>query len=211
MSYHQQNDHYYPQSDNYHSYPQNGNTGVAPDLDYTQPHGQQFNNYDDAQSMKSYQSGYGGSQVHLNPQYQMSQVSVHSNIPPLPSMPYGYQQDYPPQQQQRPGMRRDMSAGYSMAREKMLKRRSMRQVELVNGNLVIDVQVPSHIVPKGMEGAEEMCKMRYTAATCDPDEFMRSRYSLRPYLYGRHTELFIVMTMYNEDEVLFVKTMNASV
>lgn len=102
-----------------------------------------------------------------------------------------------------------MSTGYSMAREKLLKRRSMRQVELVNGNLVIDVQVPSHITPKGLSDVEEMCKMRYTAATCDPDEFMRMKYSLRPYLYGRHTELFIVMTMYNEDEVLFVKTMNA--
>lgn len=53
--------------------------------------------------------------------------------------------------------------------------------------------------------------MRYTAATCDPDDFMRSKYSLRQYLYGRDTELFIVMTMYNEDEVLFVKTMNACV
>jgi chitin synthase len=156
--------------------------------------------------MKSYQSGYGGSQVHLNPQYEMSQVSVHNNIPPVPSMPYAFQQDYPPH---RPGMQRDMSTGYSMAREKLLKRRSMRQVELVNGNLVLDVQVPSHITPKGMSDVEEMCKMRYTAATCDPDEFMRQRYSLRPYLYGRHTELFIVMTMYNEDEVLFVKTMNA--
>ena len=59
------------------------------------------------------------------------------------------------------------------------------------------------------EHEEEMTKMRYTAATCDPDDFMKSRYSLRPYLYGRQTELFIVMTMYNEDEILFVKTMNA--
>jgi chitin synthase len=38
---------------------------------------------------------------------------------------------------------------------------------------------------------------------------VRNKYSLRPYLYGRHTELFIVLTMYNEDEVLFVRTMNA--
>lgn len=157
--------------------------------------------------MKSYQSNYTGSQAHLNP-YEMSQVSVHSNVPPVPSMPYAFQQDYPPYQQ-RPGMQREMSTGYSMAREKLMKRRSMRQVELVNGNLVVDVQVPSHITPKEMGDVEEMCKMRYTAATCDPDEFMRMRYSLRPYLYGRHTELFIVMTMYNEDEILFVKTMNA--
>ncbi|KAF8167433.1 glycosyltransferase family 2 protein [Crassisporium funariophilum] len=90
-----------------------------------------------------------------------------------------------------------------------MKRRSVKQVELFRGNLVLDVQVPSHIVPAGKNDVEEFSKMRYTAATCDPDDFMSSRYSLRPYLYGRDTELFIVMTMYNEDEVLFVKTMNA--
>ena len=104
-----------------------------------------------------------------------------------------------------------MGAGYSVAREKLMKRRSVRHVELQNGNLVLDVKVPSHIVPKGMDSTEEMTKMRYTAATCDPDDFMRSKYSLRPYLYGRHTELFIVMTMYNEDEVLFCRTMNSYV
>jgi chitin synthase len=211
MSYRQATDPLdYYQTDHYQSYPQTGNTGVAPDLPpqhYGQPHQQQYNDYD-TQSMKSYHSNYTGSQAHLNPQYEMSQVSVHSNIPPVPSMPYAFQQDYPPYQQ-RPGIQRDMSTGYSMAREKLMNRRSMRQVELVHGNLVVDVQVPSHITPKGMGDVEEMCKMRYTAATCDPDDFMRQKYSLRPYLYGRHTELFIVMTMYNEDEILFVKTMNA--
>ena len=90
-----------------------------------------------------------------------------------------------------------------------MNRRSVRRVALQQGNLVLDVAVPSHIVPKGMSDVEEMTKMRYTAATCDPDYFMSSKYSLRPYLYGRQTELFIVMTMYNEDEVLFVRTMNA--
>lgn len=104
-----------------------------------------------------------------------------------------------------------MTSGYSVAREKLMKRRSVRHVELQNGNLVLDVKVPSHIVPRGMDNVEEMTKIRYTAATCDPDDFMRSRYSLRPYLYGRRTELFIVMTMYNEDEVLFCRTMNSCV
>ncbi|KZP25362.1 glycosyltransferase family 2 protein [Athelia psychrophila] len=138
----------------------------------------------------------------------MSQVSLQ-NAPPVPMVPYAFSPNYPPGQQ-RPGMTRDpSSAGYSMARDKMMKRRSMRQVELVNGNLVLDVQVPSHITSNGTNGPEEMQKMRYTAATCDPDQFMRAKYTLRPYLYGRHTELFIVLTMYNEDEILFCKTMNA--
>ena len=59
-----------------------------------------------------------------------------------------------------------------------------------------------------MSDREEMTKLRYTAATCDPDQFMRSKYSLRPFLYGRHTELFVVMTMYNEDEVLFCRVIS---
>ncbi|KII93958.1 glycosyltransferase family 2 protein [Plicaturopsis crispa FD-325 SS-3] len=120
-----------------------------------------------------------------------------------------YQPDYPPAIGRQLSAGNQSTAGYSVAREKMMKRRSMRQVELQNGNLVLDVQVPSHIVPSSMNNLEEMTKMRYTAATCDPDQFMQSRYSLRPYLYGRKTELFIVLTMYNEDEILFAKTMNA--
>lgn len=212
MAYHQYNgDQYHQPVDNYYSAP---NTGVgvaldyppqAPQTTYEAPH----QGYD-SRSMKSYNSGYASSQAHLNPGYEMSQVSLQ-NAPPVPMMPYAFSPNYPPGQQ-RPHMSRDASsAGYSMAREKLMKRRSMKQVELVNGNLVLDVQVPSHINPNGASGPEEMSKMRYTAATCDPDQFMRAKYTLRPYLYGRHTELFIVLTMYNEDEVLFCKTMNACV
>jgi len=172
------------------------------------------NNYDqnsrsdwDGRSTKSYQSSYAGSQAHLVP-YEMSQVSHHA--PPVPSLP-GQYPDYPPVQQQRPGMYPvPNSPGYSMTREKMMKRRSVRQIELFQGNLVLDVPAATSVVPAG-QSHEEFTTMRYTAATCDPDDFMKKKYSLRPYLYGRHTELFIVMTMYNEDEVLFCKTMNACV
>lgn len=205
-----------PNNDQYHSQPAPnygpqdtynnqhttyGNTGV---VDYP-PQQNSYDDYDnqsnwETKSAKSFQSGYGGSQVHLNP-YEMNQP-----IPPVPDMPY--QQNYPPPA--RPGMyHHPSSAGYSVAREKMMKRRSVRQVELFQGNLVLDVDVPTHIVPASHANEEEMTKMRYTAATCDPDDFLKSKYSLRPYLYGRHTELFIVMTMYNEDEILFTKTMNA--
>ena len=38
---------------------------------------------------------------------------------------------------------------------------------------------------------------RYTAATCEPDEFEAKGFTLRPKIYNRETELFIVMTMYN--------------
>jgi chitin synthase len=202
MAYRQQNhDPYYSQA----NYNHGGNYSGAGVVDYPpvqsnyhepQPeiyHSDSQSNWD----AKSYQSStYAGSQAHLAP-YDV-------NVPPMPTI----NQNYPPSP--RPGMYSAPSiAGYSMAKEKMMRRRSVRQVELVNGNLVLDVAVPSHIVPGDKKNLDEMTTMRYTAATCDPDDFMKCKYSLRPYLYGRQTELFIVMTMYNEDEVLFCKTMNA--
>ena len=54
--------------------------------------------------------------------------------------------------------------------------------------------VPNNIIVSGKD-AEEFTQLRYTACTVDPDDFTKSKYSLRPYLYGRQTELFIVMTM----------------
>jgi len=191
----------YNQNDPYHRAQQPANNYHYP-VEYPPT---QYNEYDGQTNWetKSYQSGHGGSQVHLNP-YDMDQA------PPVPAV--NYQQNYPPKQNyQHPGMyaRDQGNTGYSVMREKMMRRRSVRQVPLFQGNLVLDVPVPSNIVPAGKHDVEEMSKMRYTAATCDPDDFMASRYSLRPYLMGRQTELFIVMTMYNEDEILFVKTMNA--
>jgi len=53
--------------------------------------------------------------------------------------------------------------------------------------------------------------MRYTACTCDPDDFVRSKYTLRQNLYGRKTEMAIVATMYNEEEKLFDDSMSSIV
>ncbi|KAH9837347.1 chitin synthase [Rhodofomes roseus] len=176
---------------------------VAPQQHYAPSNQGYYQDYDahsnwETKSAKSYHSGYSNSQAHLVHDYPADA------IPPLPPLPYQTAQlNYPPMQQMRPGV------GWSDAREKLLKQRVVKQIELKEGNLVLDMPAPSFIVPKGMEDSEEMTKLRYTAATCDPDDFMRKKYSLRPYLYNRHTELFIVMTMYNEDEVLFTRTMNA--
>jgi len=49
---------------------------------------------------------------------------------------------------------------------------------------------------------------RYTAVTCGPDDFNDRTYTLRPTLYNRQTELFIVVTMYNENEELFCRTLH---
>lgn len=52
--------------------------------------------------------------------------------------------------------------------------------------------------------------VRYSAVTCDPSKFVEERFTLRQQLFQkpRPTELFIVVTMYNEDEVLFTRTMS---
>ena len=52
--------------------------------------------------------------------------------------------------------------------------------------------------------------MRYSAATSDPNTFKDDGFTLRQLYYDppRRTELFIVLTMYNEDEELFCRTMH---
>lgn len=79
-----------------------------------------------------------------------------------------------------------------------LRRYKTKRIPLVKGNLVLDCPIPEKLldaVPR--RNSEEFTHMRYTAATCDPDDFQTSGYTLRPRIYGRQTELFIVVTMYN--------------
>ena len=51
--------------------------------------------------------------------------------------------------------------------------------------------------------------MRYSAATCDPDEFNEANgWSLRTKMYNRETELLIAVTSYNEDKTLYSRTLH---
>ncbi|GAA6030305.1 hypothetical protein JCM8097_009038 [Rhodosporidiobolus ruineniae] len=89
--------------------------------------------------------------------------------------------------------------------------KTVKRVQLYHGNLVLDCQVPPKLLERcPRKDDREFTHMRYTAATCDPDNFLDERYSLRQILYEtpRRTELFIVLTMYNEDELLFCRTMH---
>lgn len=98
-----------------------------------------------------------------------------------------------------------------------LKRYATRKVKLVQGSVLsIDYPVPSAIRNavqpryRNEEGSnEEFFKMRYTAATCDPNDFtLKNGYDLRPRMYNRHTELLIAITYYNEDKVLLSRTLH---
>ncbi len=91
--------------------------------------------------------------------------------------------------------------------------KTVKEVQLFNGNLVLDCPVPPMLlnqVPHAQPPErDEFTHMRYSAATCDPSQFYDERFTLRQRLFAkpRHTELFIVVTMYNEDDFLFARTM----
>jgi chitin synthase len=87
-----------------------------------------------------------------------------------------------------------------------------KEVKLINGELVLDCKIPTILysfLPRRDE--IEFTHMRYTAVTCDPDDFVDRGYELRQNMgrTTRETELFICVTMYNEDEFGFTRTMHA--
>ncbi|CAK7269390.1 Chitin synthase, class 3 [Sporothrix epigloea] len=98
-----------------------------------------------------------------------------------------------------------------------LKRYPTRKVKLVQGSVLsIEYPVPSAIRNSVQQrfleteaNRDEFFKMRYTAATCDPNDFtLKNGYDLRPRMYNRHTELLIAITYYNEDKVLLSRTLH---
>jgi chitin synthase len=99
-----------------------------------------------------------------------------------------------------------------------IRRYATRKVKLQQGAVLsVEYPVPSAIQnsvqPKYRNdlesGSEEFTSMRYTAATCDPDDFtLKNGYNLRPAMYNRHTELLIAVTYYNEDKVLTARTLH---
>ncbi|KAL4921175.1 chitin synthase-domain-containing protein [Aspergillus aurantiobrunneus] len=99
-----------------------------------------------------------------------------------------------------------------------LRRYPTRRVKLVKGTVLsVDHPVPSAILNSvepqyrdvGASSPEEFTHLRYTAATCDPDDFtLRNGYNLRASMYNRYTELLIAITYYNEDKVLTARTLH---
>ncbi|KAK6189518.1 hypothetical protein LQW54_013188 [Pestalotiopsis sp. IQ-011] len=113
----------------------------------------------------------------------------------------------------------DKTELYGPAPDGMQERRGVRApqmarkaVQLINGELVLECKIPTILysfLPRRDE--VEFTHMRYTAVTCDPDDFVDKGYKLRQNIgkTARETELFICVTMYNEDEIGFTRTMHA--
>jgi chitin synthase len=127
-----------------------------------------------------------------------------------PPSAFGHPESSWAERQQHPGTR---------ASDGGLKRRNTRKIKLIEGRegpvLSTNYPVPSAIknateARYRSEGtSEEFTQMRYTAATCDPNDFtLLNGYTLRPRIYNRHTELVVAITYYNEDKVLFARTLH---
>ncbi|KAI9243443.1 chitin synthase 1 [Phascolomyces articulosus] len=89
------------------------------------------------------------------------------------------------------------------------RRRTVRRVPLIEGNLVLECPVPDQYlqsVPR--RNKKEFQEMRYSAVTADPADFSENNYKLRQELMERQTELFICITLYNEDEILLSRTLH---
>lgn len=90
-------------------------------------------------------------------------------------------------------------------------RRKVRLVGNKTGNLVLENPIPEEL-KKVLTVTEfpfgEFTNMTYTACTLEPDDFVADGYLLRAAKYGRETEIIICITMYNEDEVAFARTMH---
>ncbi|KAI0268233.1 chitin synthase [Gloeopeniophorella convolvens] len=100
-------------------------------------------------------------------------------------------------------------------RRQTIRRGVKKTVQLINGNFITEYLVPtpvfSAVEAKWKDGVKttEFSHMRYTAATCDPDEFSEANgWSLRTKIYNRETELLIAVTSYNEDKTLYARTLH---
>lgn len=125
---------------------------------------------------------------------QSHHIYEHStDIPPLPSFicrPY-----QPGLSTVSPMVARSVQTPSN--RKPVTQSSTTKTVALFQGNLVLDCPVPSRLLEASARKEKEFSMMRYSAVTCDPNDFEASHYTLRPQLMHRETELFIVMTMYN--------------
>ncbi|KZT22847.1 glycosyltransferase family 2 protein [Neolentinus lepideus HHB14362 ss-1] len=159
---------------------------------------------------------YGPSYENLPMEDHDQDAADYGDIPLLnrgPSM----RSDYMPGEYGEPTAddRSESNIRYGRIPQRVPRRyKTIKKVELFHGNFVLDAAVPSKLMDMcALRNEREFTHMRYSAATCDPNDFKDSGFTLRQVHYDppRRTELFIVMTMYNEDEELFCRTMHGVV
>ncbi|CAG8575272.1 17218_t:CDS:2, partial [Racocetra fulgida] len=97
------------------------------------------------------------------------------------------------------------------SKQNPLEQPSYRQenVELLNGNLVIDCPVPENMLRNvSHKVSKESTHLRYTACTSKPEAFKEKKFTLRQIEYKREIELFIMINMHDDNEILLSHTLN---
>lgn len=95
-------------------------------------------------------------------------------------------------------------------RNSMTKRKSNSANPTNSANFSLDNIVPKDllsILPQ--TNANEFTHMRYSACTSEPDDFIAEGFTLRANKLNREIELCVCITMYNESEDDFTRTMHA--
>ncbi|KAF8529171.1 glycosyltransferase family 2 protein [Hysterangium stoloniferum] len=115
---------------------------------------------------------------------------------------------------ERPASTVSSSTEGAWRRRQTIKRGVTRKVKLTGGNFIAEYPVPTAVrnavEPKwAATNTTEFTHMRYSAATVDPDDFTQTNgWSLRTSNYNRPTELLIAVTSYNEDKLLYSRTLH---
>ncbi|KIS01741.1 chitin synthase [Cryptococcus deuterogattii 2001/935-1] len=75
----------------------------------------------------------------------------------------------------------EVNMHYGPIPARMVRRnRTQKRVQLFQGHLVLDVEVPTMLLDQcPIRQGNEFTKMRYTAVTCDPNDFVEDKYTLR--------------------------------
>ncbi|KAL5393113.1 Chitin synthase, class 1 [Paraphaeosphaeria minitans] len=155
----------------------------------------------------------------LSSSYSLADAESHgysSNDGPVGTESHGYSSNDGPVRTENSWVQRQQTVRQGAG----VKRSKTRKIKLVQGSILsVDYPVPSAVQNaieprhRNAEGSfdEEFTKLRYTAATCDPNDFtLANGYNLRPAMYGRHTELLIAITYYNEDKTLLARTLHGT-
>ncbi|SMR41688.1 unnamed protein product [Zymoseptoria tritici ST99CH_1A5] len=178
------------------------------------------------------QAHEGRAEYNLSPHPQGGNEYFHDGNPtPYDAPHHGYYQDEeddrpmlapgtygPDPHQAHPSPNPDLEGGYNdppppPVNAPIRRWKTVKEVQLFNGNLVLDCPIPPRLLNQVQHAQpperDEFTHMRYSAATCDPSEFGKKRFTLRQRLFAkpRQTELFIVITMYNEEDELLARTL----
>ncbi|KAH0579371.1 Chitin synthase, class 1 [Termitomyces sp. 'cryptogamus'] len=136
------------------------------------------------------------------------------NTPAQPNSPYYWGQDNG-SNDSRLSVFSTVDSRWRKRQRAAVKRGIVRKVKLTKGNFIAEYPVPTAVknaiepVYAGHDYTTEFSHMRYTAATCDPDDFTEANgYSLRTKMYNRDTEILIAVTSYNEDKTLYARTLH---